>query len=392
MITLIKKGLVFAPHLLGKKDLLLLGSKIGAIAEPGRITLKGTEIKTIDASGKTILPGIIDGHVHILGAGGEGGPTTRTPEITIEDIIPNGVTTIIGLLGTDAITRHLESLLAKARALEIEGITTYIFSGSYEIPVKTLTGSVRRDLVLIDKAIGIGEIAISDHRSSQPGFEEIVKLAADCRVGGLLSGKAGILHIHLGDGNERLALLFRLLKETEIPASQIIATHANRNRALLEESVKYVRAGGYIDLTSGVDPEEENDFDVSVETAVRLFLKAKAPLSRISVSSDSNGSFPVFNKQGNYVGMSMATQKDLFKAFRSLIKRKILDIENTSRLFSANPARFYKLTEKGEIKEGKDADLVILDKDLNITHVFAMGKMMMADGKPLAKGTFSTNV
>lgn len=389
MITLIKKALVFAPQPLGKKDLLLTGSKIAAVANPDKLTLKGMEIQTIDATGKIVLPGLIDSHVHILGGGGEGGPTTRTPEITIEEIIPNGVTTVIGLLGTDAVTRHLESLLAKARALETEGVSTYIFTGSYEIPVKTLTGSVRGDIVLIDKVIGVGEIAISDHRSSQPTFEELAKLTADCRVGGLLSGKAGVLHLHLGDGPQRLALLFRLLKETEIPAFQFVAAHANRTRALLEEAIKFVHDGGTIDLTAGVDPEEENDMDVSVETALRLCLKAKASLSRVSVSSDSNGSFPVFNKQGKYLGMSMATQKDLFKKFRSIIQRKILDIEDTSRLFSFNPACFYKLSDKGEIKEGKDADLVLLDKNLNITHVFAMGKMMMADGKLLAKGTFS---
>ena len=142
----------------------------------------------IDASGKTVLPGFVDGHVHILGGGGEGGPATRAPEISITDIITSGVTTIIGLLGTDGTTRHMESLLAKARGLEIEGITTYILSGSYEIPVVTITKNVRTVLIVIDKVIGAGEIAISDHRSSQPTFQEFSQVAAECRVGGMLGG------------------------------------------------------------------------------------------------------------------------------------------------------------------------------------------------------------
>ncbi len=389
MITLIRRGLVFGPQPLGIKDILLAGDQIAAVAEPESIKIQGIEVRTFDARDKLVLPGLIDSHVHILGGGGEGGPSTRAPEIAIEEIISSGVTTLVGCLGTDGVSRHMESLLAKARALEIEGVTTYIFSGSYEIPVKTITGSVRSDLVLIDKVIGAGEIAISDHRSAQPVFEDIARLAAECRVGGLLGGKAGVLHLHLGDGRRGLEFLFRLIQETEIPASQVIPTHVNRNRRLLEEAVDYALAGGTVDLTAGVDPEKESDSDVSVETAVLRCLEKKAPLSQITVSSDSNGSLPVFDKLGNLVGLTIATQKTLFEKFRSLIRRKILDTEQAAHLFSANPARFYKLGRKGALEAGKDADLILLDRDHHLTDVIAKGRIMMADGRLLAKSTFS---
>ena len=216
MMILIHQGQVFAPEPLGKKDILIMGSKIGAIKEPGQIRIEGLDVQVVNASEKIIIPGFVDSHVHILGGGGEGGPATRAPEITVEDIASSGVTTVIGCLGTDGTTRHMQSLLAKARGLDAEGITTYIYSGSYQIPVVTLTGSIRSDLILIDKVIGAGEIAISDHRSSQPIFAEIARLAAECRVGGMLGGKAGILHFHLGDGSRKLDMLFKLIKETEI--------------------------------------------------------------------------------------------------------------------------------------------------------------------------------
>jgi beta-aspartyl-dipeptidase (metallo-type) len=388
MAILIRQARVNSPSSLGLKDILIAGNRIEAVGEPGEIKLQGVNIETVEGKGKVLLPGLIDSHVHILGGGGEGGPATRAPEIAVEDIISSGVTTLIGCLGTDGITRHMTSLLAKARALEVEGITTYIYSGSYEIPVKAMTGSVRSDLVLIDKVIGAGEIAVSDHRSSQPTFEEIARLAAECRVGGMLGGKAGVLHIHMGDGGKRLELLFRLIKETEIPASQVIPTHVNRNRQLLDEAIEYVLAGGHMDLTAGVDPEDESDSDVSVETAVRLCLEKNVPLAQVTVSSDSNGSLPVFDKLGNLVGLTIATQRTLFKKFRSLVGRKILTLEQAAQLFAANPARFYKLHQKGEIKEGKDADVILLDQDLNLTDVIAKGRIMMTGGKLLAKGTF----
>ncbi len=276
MLTLIQESMVYAPDSLGKKDIMILGSKIGAITEPGKIKIESMDVQVIKASDKIIIPGFVDSHVHILGGGGEGGPATRAPEITIEDIVSSGVTTVIGCLGTDGTTRHMESLLAKARGLEAEGITTFIFSGSYHIPPVTITGSVRSDLVLIDKVIGAGEIAISDHRSSQPNFKELARLAAECRVGGMLGGKAGVLHLHLGDGPRKLEMLFRLIKETEIPPTQIIPTHVNRNSELLEEAIEFVLRGGTIDLTAGNDPEAHKNGGISIAEAVQLSLEKKA--------------------------------------------------------------------------------------------------------------------
>lgn len=390
MITLIQQGQIFAPEPLGKKDILILGNRIGAISEPGQIKIDGVRVHVVDASEKIVIPGLIDSHVHILGGGGEGGPSTRAPEINVEDIIASGVTTVIGCLGTDGVTRHMESLLAKARGLEEEGISTYIFSGSYAIPVVTITGNVRSDLILIDKVIGAGEIAISDHRSSQPTFEEIARLASECRVGGMLGGKAGILHCHLGDGSRKLEMLFRLIKETEIPPTQVIPTHVNRNPELLEEAIDFTLRGGYIDLTAGTDPEKHDGNLKSIASVIQLYLKKKAPLSHITISSDSNGSMPVFDKKGNLQGLTIATQETLLRNLCYLIQKNILNTEDAIRLFSSNVASFYKLHQKGEIKVRKDADLILLDKNYNLTDTFAMGRMMMTEGEIIAKGTFSS--
>jgi len=389
MAILIRGGDVYAPEALGPKDILIAGGRIEAVAEPGSITLRGADLLEIDAAGRRVLPGLIDSHVHILGGGGEGGPATRAPEIAIEDIVASGVTTLIGCLGTDGITRSMASLLAKARALEIEGVSTFLFTGSYEIPVKTITGSVRSDLVLIEKVIGAGEIAISDHRSSQPTFDEIARLAAECRVGGLLGGKAGVLHLHLGDGARGLQYLFRLMKETEIPFGQIMPTHVNRNRRLLEEGIAYVLAGGYADFTVGTPIEKESDGDVSVETAVRLALERGAPLARLTVTSDANGSKPVFDGLGNLVRLTIAAERDLLEKFQSLVRLGILSLVDAARLFSTNPARFYKLPGKGEIRPGFDADLILMDADLALTEVVAKGRLLMEGGTLLARGTFA---
>jgi beta-aspartyl-dipeptidase (metallo-type) len=389
MAVLIREGVVYAPESLGPKDILIAGGRIEAVSDPGTISLRGADVREIGAAGRAVLPGFVDGHVHILGGGGEGGPATRAPEIAIEDIAASGVTSLIGCLGTDGITRSMAALLAKARALEIEGVSTYVFVGSYEVPVRTLTGSVRSDLVLIEKAVGAGEIAISDHRSSQPTFEEIARLAAECRVGGLLGGKAGILHLHVGGGIRGLELLFRLMKETEIPASQVLPTHVNRSRRLLDEGIAWLLAGGAADFTAGTPVEAESDDDVSIETAVRLALAAGAPLERLTVTSDANGSVPKFDSLGRLAGLTIATERSLLDAFRSLVRHEVLGLADAARLFAANPARIYKLAGKGEIRPGADADLVLFDADLGLTDVIARGRLLMESGALRARGTFA---
>ncbi|MFC2163426.1 beta-aspartyl-peptidase [Acidobacteriota bacterium] len=390
MITLIQGGEILSPEPLGKKNILILNDKIGAVFNPEDINITGLEVHKVDATGKFIAPGFVDSHVHILGGGGEGGPATRAPEIRIEDIIASGVTTLIGCLGTDGTTRHMESLLAKAKALEIEGISTYLFTGSYQVPVVTITGSVRSDIALIDKIIGAGEIAISDHRSSQPTFEEFARLASECRVGGMLGGKAGVLHCHLGAGTRKLEMFFRLIEETEIPITQVIPTHCNRNLSLLEEGIKYAKKGGYIDFTAGSDPGSENDVVVTIPRAIRACQDKNAPLDRITVSSDANGSLPIFDEEGNLKKLTVATEKSLLQNFKFLITKDILPVEEALKLFSTNPSKLYRLDHKGEIKEGKDADLIILDQHYGLDGSFVRGQQMMSDGQLCVSGTFSS--
>ena len=123
---LIKNADVYAPEHLGTRDIFLAGGKIVAMAEKLDVTLPDLEV--IDAAGYIVAPGLVDQHIHITGGGGEGSFATRVPEIQLSQLTTAGTTTVIGLLGTDGVTRSMENLLAKARGLEEEGISTWIYS------------------------------------------------------------------------------------------------------------------------------------------------------------------------------------------------------------------------------------------------------------------------
>lgn len=391
MITIIKNAEVYNPDRAGIKDVLLIGDKIAAIDDHISIDTKGlVEVTEINANGKILVPGFIDSHVHILGGGGEGGFSTRTPEATLSGLTTAGVTTVVGCLGTDGVARDMFSLLAKARGLDEEGITTYIYTGSYRLPLRTITGEIMKDIMAIDKIIGIGEVAISDHRSSQPTFEEFVRAVADARVAGMLSGKAGIINIHLGDGSRKIDLLRRTLKETEIPITQFLPTHVNRNPELFEECVYYAKDGGYIDFTGSEDPDfwEETDGEVRFSKGLKRLLEEGVNQNNFTLSSDGQGSMPIFNEKKEYVGIGIGKSTSLIKAIKECVFRESIPLETAIRAITSNPAKILKLNKKGKIEANMDADLCMLDENLDVDTVIAKGKIMVQDKMPVVYGTF----
>lgn len=384
---LIKNIHVYAPEDVGIKD-VLVDEKIIKIGDNLPV-IEEYDVQVIDGTGKILVPGFIDCHVHILGGGGEGGARTRTPEIMLSDITTAGVTTVVGCLGTDGTTRTMTNLLAKAKGLEEEGISTYVYTGSYQVPVKTLTGSVTDDIILFDKIIGCGEIAISDHRSSCPTKEEFMKIVADARLGGILSAKAGITDIHMGDSKEVLNLLKYVLDNSMIPSFNMLPTHINRNGYLMKDGIDYVKNyKGYIDLTTSGDKDHMEEGEVTAAQGYRMALDEGCDKYHITYSSDGQGSLPVFDKEGRYIGLGVGKVMSMYEEFVDSINIYNIDMETALLPLTLNPAKLLKLNNKGSIEKGKDADLVIMDKSLKITEVFARGRMMIENAQIKIKGTF----
>lgn len=389
MLKLIKGATVYAPEKLGVKDVLIAADKICAVKDS--IELSGNvDVEVIDGTGKILAPGFIDSHEHITGGGGEGGFSTRTPEATLSGLTRYGITTVVGCIGTDGIGRDMAALVAKAHGLEEEGVSTYIYSGSYQVPVHTLTGSLMKDIMMVDKIIGVGEIAMSDHRSSQPTFEEMARIVADIRVGGMLSGKAGIINIHLGDSPRCMDLIERIVNETEIPATQLLPTHVNRNEMLFQKSIEYAKNGGYVDFTGNEDIDywETICDEVRVCTGIKRMLDAGVDDSHFTISSDGQGSLPIFNSEGEYLGIGIGKASCLLKEVKECVNLAGIPLEVALKTITSNPADILKLANKGRIAEGKDADFVMLTPDLVIDTVIAKGKVMVEGGEPIVWGTF----
>jgi len=385
-MLLIKNVEVYAPDPGGTCDLLLGGGKILRMEPDIRIPRKYCEV--IDGRNHKAVPGFIDGHVHIMGGGGEGGFATRTPALPLTDAILGGVTTVVGCLGTDGYTRNMAGLLAKAKGLEEEGLSTFVYSGSYGLPLRTLMPSLEEDLLFIDKVIGAGEVALSDHRSSQPTFEAFAQVVAMARRGGMLSGKAGIVNVHLGDGARGLDFLRRIAAETELPLTQMWPTHINRNPHLFEEGIAHAKAGGFVDFTTSTLASYLEDGEIPCAKALRRMLEAGVDPGRITFTSDGQGSLPDWDRNGRLQDISVGRVTSLFPAVREAVQAEGLALETALRVITANPARILKLRSKGQLAPGMDADVVLLSKDLEVRSVVAKGRLLMKAGRPLTKGRF----
>ena len=353
------------------------------------LSVSGLPVERLQAENGILVPGLVDGLAHITGGGGEGGFATRTPEMSLVDAIAGGVTTLVGALGTDAVTQTLPALLAKARALNSGGLTCYCYTGSYQVPVRTLLGGIQDDIVLVDRFLGVGEVAISDHRSSHPSREELIRLAAEARVGGMLSGKAGIVLIHTGDGAARLNPLREAAQHSDIPLTQFWPTHINRNRHLLNDGIRFAREGGLIDFTASTTPELIAAGDLPCAEALPRALAEGAPLPHITFTSDGHASLPVFDAYGQLSGLQVGRMDSLLTAVRACVQEAGLSLSQALAPVTVNPARILKFADKGRLVVGADADVLVLDRDsLALRHVIAGGRVMMRDGEMVQRGYF----
>lgn len=383
MLKLLKNTDLFSPKHLGKQDILIANDTIVAIGD----NLDDFASKSVvyDYSNCIVTPGLIDQHIHIIGAGGKDGYASMTPEVNLSELITCGTTTVVGLLGTDGTARNIRTLYAKTKALDQEGITAFMFCGYYGLDTVTITDSIQGDMIFIDKVLGC-KIAISDIRSSYPTATELLRKLRDVRVGGSIANKKGILHIHLGNLETKMDVLFELVNKYQFPIENISPTHVGRTKELFDQAIEFAKLGGIIDITTGASKYTEP------HQSVLYALEKGASIDHITFSSDGHAGLTKFNEHKEAIGVRKAPfDQNLYEVIQ-LIKKGGMAIEDAFKLITTNPARNLGLQNKGKIADGYHADLCIFNKDLELLDVFAKGQHMMKDKKILVKGTFESSM
>jgi len=388
-MILVKNGDVYAPHRLGNMDILIGGGKILAVGRGLDVAGSMSYVEIIDASGCIVVPGFIDGHQHFIGGGGEGGFHTRTPELQLSMNLKNGVTTAIGLLGTDSLTRSLEDLYAKTHAFNAEGMTAFMLTGAYWYPSPTLTGSVAKDLVFCDSVIGV-KLALSDTRGPHLEAGDLARLASDVFVAALIANKPGTITVHTGVRPQALDLILEVVRQYGILPTMFVPTHINRNNPkLLDQVFELARGGATVDATCLKDVATNSEKMSAADFAV--LARDNGLLDHISFSSDAGGSLPKWNEDHSRItGMGIGTPDTLLLELRTLVQEKCVPLEEALLPLTSTPARTYGLEgRKGTIAEDADADVLVLrSEDLQLRDVIAKGQVAVRDGQVVKKGYF----
>jgi beta-aspartyl-dipeptidase (metallo-type) len=384
LLKLLSNARVFAPEDLGICHLLIGAGRILAISDK-KDELSASVATEFDLQGRRLVPGFIDGHAHVTGGGGEAGLKTRVPPVMPGQFTTAGVTSVVGVLGTDDTTRDTRSLLAQTMALREEGLGAWCHTGGYHVPPVTFTGSVRDDIVFLDPVIGVGELALSDHRSSQPTQDELLRIASDAHVAGMISGKAGILHLHLGDGERGLEQIFAALEQSELPARVFNPTHINRRKGLFEQALKLAARGSTVDITAF--PVEDGEDAWPADIALLKILDSGAAEGRITVSSDGGGCLPVFNEQGEMLHMDIGKPASLLQTLKALLEKDV-PLERALPAFTSNVADILRLRDRGKIQVGNAADLLVLDENNDLVDVMIAGVWHVQAGVQQIFGQF----
>ncbi len=374
MLRLLQNVRVYDPDYKGLMDVLIGGDKILAIGE-ALTPAAGLDVEHIDGQGMVAIPGLIDSHVHITGGGGEGGPGTRMPELQVGMMIEGGVTTVVGCLGTDGVTRSVDSVLMKVKSLRAQGVSAWMYTGAYQVPPPSITGDLMKDIIYIEEVVGVGEVAISDHRSSTPSTAELARIAAHARVAGMLGGKAGIVNLHMGDARDPFRPIHEVVAASELGYKQFMPTHCNRNEYIFEEAREYGKKG-YIDITTSSWPYYKDE-EIKPSKALKILLDSGVPAGHITFTSDACGSLPGFDPvTGKLVKIEMGYPSANIRELKDAVLEEGIPMETALRVLTSNPADILRLPGKGHLKEGYDADIVLMDDDWKIQMVMSMGKIL----------------
>lgn len=134
-----------------------------------------------------------------------------------------------------------------------------------------------------------------------------------------------------------------VVEESNVPIKHFRPTHVAN---CFDDAIAFAKMGGNIDFTSGVETSE-----VAKTLAKALEL---APLDKITLSSDSNGSMPIWNEKNELIGMGVGKMDTLYGSIKALITEQGVDMTTALKLVTENVAKGLEIyPRKGALLEGQ---------------------------------------
>lgn len=387
--TLLTGGTVFAPDELGTADILSVSGGIASISAPGALAPDAVsdilgDVSIIDCTGSLVMPGLVDSHLHILGGGGGQGFDTRIPELPADAILEAGITTCVGMPGVDTISKPPTALLARAAALNQQGVRAVAMAGGFHWPAPTVTGDLFRDLYALPQLVGV-KVALGERIATAPGVAELARLLSELEWLAGATGRAALLHAHLGTRNSAAVLIREALHHSGAAPERVHLTHANYTRDTLAAAIELGGLGCLIDVNPLLNPDRVAG-SVDPVDAVRQLLDAGIPVERLTLSTDGNASVPRVTPSGTRETFSY--QLGLLGTVRDLVASGVVGVASAISLVTRNPARALRLNPVGTLAVDAPADLLVTDSGFSVRHVISGGELVVRDGRAVSPSQF----
>jgi dihydropyrimidinase len=394
MITVIRNGIVVGESEAVKADILIEGGKVTRLDSS---ISNCPPAESIDASGKIVFPGRIDVHTHIQWGYLENS-TADTFAVGTAAAARGGVTTIIDFALQIAGLSPLEALAERRSQVEEQSFVDYSFH-------LMLTNVGDNALKEIPKAISLGYPSYKLFMAHS-SVERVASLEDIAKLLRIAKGHNGIIGIHaekneivqrqteslISQGKKALCFFplsrpeiaeteaireaIQITKETMSPLYVFHLTNAKGLQQIVKARFKGVPVFAETCLHHLFFTEESYGREDGSMFLVNPPLRRKRDIEalwkglkeeKIQVVSSDHCAFTLRQKNEADVSFTRAPAgipsiEPLFSVFYTEAVRRGLALPAIANLLSTNPARIFGLyPEKGAIRHGADADLVIYD-------------------------------
>jgi len=300
-------------------------------------------VEVVDASGAILMPGMIDGHLHIES-------TMLTPSMFASAVMPLGTTTVMpdpheiaNTCGTSGIEFMWRDTL-KTPLDAFYAVPSCVPASEYETPYQKLGSFEMMDCVERGWCTHLGEMM------NFPGV-----IAGDFEVWGKISAAWDLLrtaHVPNVTGRDLCAYL-------------LSGCDSDHESNFAKEALEKLRRGMWVMMREGATGR-------NLEKLLPIILEDETRFARcMTVSDDLTADYILSNGH-----MDHKIRLMIRKGLRPLLAAAMVTI---------NPADYFRLRDRGAIAPGRIADIVMVNslEECRALKVWKRGKLVAEDGRPL---------
>ncbi len=334
-------------------DILIEGERIKKV---GKI-IRGDE--SINIRKKIVIPAFIDVHVHLRDFKER---HKETIETGTKAAISSGITTLIEMPNTEPSIDNMENLKKRISIINKKSYVDvgifFKFTDKIEKDVEDVFGyKFYMDKPFSDetfiKSFELGKIVcyhaedykiieenkkkFREHHKIRNCKAEVIAIQKVAKNALIKRKKVHICHISCSDSLKYL---------NEYTTCEVTPHHLLLNKEHYEEY------GGIAKVNPPLKSKKDN-----------IYLLEALKKGKIDIIASDHAPHSISEKESEDSPSGIPNLDVMAKIFLTLVKRNVISLYDLWRLYSRNPAEIFGIKEKGYLREGYYADMVVVDFD-----------------------------